>query len=646
MEKVRHDNTLSKLFSPIKIGDVTIKNRLAMAPMGFFYSSLDGAVRQEFNDFIITRAKGGVGMITLGDAGIGFTSLEITVDSAVQRRMIKAAKELVKAVHDHGVRIGVQLNHSGRQLDSPIPGYQLIAPSPIPWSKRSEVPRKLTIEQIEKLIEKYVNAAEKIKEAGFDFVEVKACHGYLLSSFISPHSNRRNDQYGGDINGRARFSLEIIKRIRQKMREDLLISCRFNGSDHVREGLTLEESRELSRLLVEHGVDFLSVSAGVHGSYPVIIPPFYIPQGCYLHLAEEIKHAVRVPVVTVGRIKDPRMANEILESGKADIVSMARALLADPDLPIKAQRGAFDEIRFCIGCNEGCQDRIAGFETTCLVNPAAGREKQMAIVPANKPKRIMVIGGGLAGIEVAKTAALRGHKINLYEENDRLGGQWRLASIPPCKEEFVELLHYLLLQLKKLGVTLCIGKRATIKTVEEENPDVVVIATGALPLKPQIPGIEQQNVVTAWDVLANSVHIGKQVVVIGGNALGLETADYLASRGKDVKVVEELEHVGRDLGPTVRWHLRHRLKELGVSILTSIRIVEITSGGVLMANREGKSIHKSFKTIVLAAGSVSRRELVDEVKGMAREVYVIGDASNPRNALFAVRDGAELGRKI
>jgi 2,4-dienoyl-CoA reductase-like NADH-dependent reductase (Old Yellow Enzyme family)/thioredoxin reductase len=646
MKKARYDNTLSRLFSPIKIGDVKIKNRFAMAPMGLFYSSFDGAVRQEFNDFIITRAKGGVGMITLGDAGIGFTSLEITVDSAAQRRMIKAAKELVKAVHDHGVRIGVQLNHSGRQLDSAIPGYQLIAPSPIPWSKRSEVPRELTIDQIEQLIEKYGNAAEKIKEAGFDFVEVKTCHGYLLSSFISPHSNRRTDQYGGDINGRARFSLEIIKRIRQKLREDLLISCRFNGSDHIREGLTLEESRELARLLVAHGVDFLSVSAGVYGSYPVIIPPFYTPQGCYLHLAEEIKHAVCVPVVTVGRIKDPRMANEILESGKADIVSMARALLADPDLPIKAQRGAFDEIRFCIGCNEGCQDKIAGFETTCLVNPAAGRERQMAIVPANKPKRIMVIGGGLAGMEVAKTAALRGHKINLYEENIMLGGQWRLASMPPCKEEFVELLNYLIVQLKKLGVTLCTGTRATAKTVEEENPDVVVIATGALPLKPHIPGIEHENVVTAWDVLANRVHTGKQVVVIGGNALGLETADYLASQGKDVKVVEELGHVGRDLGPTVRWHLRHRLKELGVSILISTRIVEITSGGVVMADREGKSIHKSFNTIVLAAGSVSRNELVDEVKGMVREVYVIGDASNPRNALFAIREGAELGRKI
>ena len=643
---MKHDNTLSKLFSPIKIGGVTVKNRLAMAPMGFFYSTLDGALRQEFKDFIITRAKGGIGMIILGDAGLGFTSLEVTIDSALLEKMVKAARELVTAVHNYGVLIGVQLNHSGRQPDLPIPGYQIVGPSPIPWSRYSEVPGELTVDQIEQLIEKYVGAAQKVKEAGFDFVDVKSCHGYLLSSFVSPHSNRRKDQYGGDIIGRARFTLEIVRRIRQRIRKGLLICCRFNGSDHVKDGLTLEESKELARLLVEQGVDFLSVSAGVHGSYPVIIPPFYTPQGCYLHLVEAIKRAVDVPVITVGRIKDPRMANDILESGKADIVAMARALLADPDLPIKAQRGAFDEIRWCIGCNEGCQDKVGAFETTCLVNPAAGRENQMAIKPANKPKKIMVIGGGLSGMEVAKTAALRGHKVSLYEENKKLGGQWRLASIPPCKEEFAEFLDHLVRQVKKLRIPLRLGTVATARTVKKENPDVVIIATGAAPFRPQIPGIERENVVTAWDVLAGKEQVGGEVVIIGGNALGLETADFLATQGEKVKVVEALKHVGRDLGPTVRWHLRHRLADLGVHILTSTRAAEINDEGVLLISNEGKSIHSAADSVVLAVGSLSSNELTEEIKGIVSEVYVIGDAASPRNAFFAIREGAELGRKI
>jgi len=617
-----------------------------MAPIGTLYSSLDGAVRQEFKDFIIARAQGGVGMIMLADAGFGFTSLEAPAEPALLKAMVKAARELTRAVHDHGVRIGVQLNHCGRQLDFPIPGYKMVAPSPIPWSRRSEVPGELSVDEIEELIERHVDVAEMVKEVGFDFVEVKACHGYLLSSFISPHSNQRDDEYGGDLQGRARFALEIIGRIRQRLSKDLLISCRFNGSDHVDGGLTLEESRKLARLLVEQGVDFLSVSAGVYGSYPVIVPPFHAPQGCYVHLAEEIKGAVGVPVVTVGRIKDPRVAEEVLKSGKADMVAMARALIADPDLPAKAQRGAFDEIRWCIGCNQGCQDKIAGLETTCLVNPAAARERKMAIVPARRSKRVMVIGGGPGGMEAAMGAAMRGHRVTLYEEDDELGGQWRLASIPPCKEEFVGLVSYLSGQLHKLGVRIRLGSKATAKTVDKEKPDVVVIATGALPLKPEILGVERGNVATAWDVLAGKVQVGKKVLVIGGNGLGLETADFLATQGRNVEVVEMLEYVGRDIGPTVRWHLRHRLAEAGVRLLTSTRATEITDEGVLLVDRKDRSLCRAIDSVVLAVGSVSRNELVHEVEDMVREVYVIGDASRPRNGLFAIREGAEVGQRI
>jgi NADPH-dependent 2,4-dienoyl-CoA reductase/sulfur reductase-like enzyme len=502
------------------------------------------------------------------------------------------------------------------------------------------------VEEIEGLIEKHVETAEKIREAGFDFVEIKACHGYLLSSFISPHSNVRKDKYGGDLSGRAKIVLEIIRRIKVRLGKDFIVSCRFNGSDHVNGGMTLEESTKLAQLLQDGGTDLLSVTAGVHGSFPLIIPPFHVPQGCFVYLAGAIKQAVDVPVAAVGRIKDPRMGEDILRSGKADIIAMARALLADPNLPAKARRGAFDEIRPCIGCNQGCQDRAPGLETTCLVNPTAAREKEMALVPARERKKVMVIGGGLAGMKAAITARCRGHRVTLYEEGNELGGQWRLACIPPNKEEFAELFNYLLREFQKLDVTSHLGMKATAKTLAKEDPDVVVIATGAVPYKPEIPGVDRDNVVLAWDVLAGKALVGNQAVIIGGNGLGLEVADFLASQGKGIQVVEALTHIGRDLGPTVRWHLRHRLSELGVSLLTATKAAEISDEGIALLDSEGRTSSYVADTIVLATGVTSRNELMDQFKGFARELYVIGDAAKPRNALFALREGAEVGRKI
>ncbi|MBW1780671.1 MAG: FAD-dependent oxidoreductase [Deltaproteobacteria bacterium] len=642
----KQDNALSKLFSPIQIGNLQVKNRLVMAPIGTIYSSYEGALKREFKEFVLARAKGGVGMIMLGDAGLGFTSIEIPIDPALRERMVKAARNLVSAVHDLGVCIGVQIHHAGRQPDFPVQGYELVGPSPIAWSKRSETPRELSEDEIEQLIDRYVDTAEKIRETGFDVVEIKACHGYLLSSFISPHSNRRDDQYGGDLDGRARIVLEIIRRIKGRLGNDLAVSCRINGADHVKGGLTLDESTRLAQLLENEGVDLLNVTAGVHGSFPLIISPFHVPQGCFVHLAAAIKGAVHVPVSVVGRIKDPRMGDEILQSGKADMVAMARALLADPDLPAKAKQGAFDDIRPCIGCNQGCQDRALDTEITCLVNPAAAREKEMALVPTHKPKHVMVIGGGPAGMETALIAQQRGHRVTLYEADNVLGGQWRLASLPPCKGEFADHLNYLIRQLQKHGVTLRVGVKVTPETVMKESPDSLVIATGALPCKPNIPGVERKNVVFAWDVLSTKAHVGEQVLVVGGNAVGLETADYLATQGKRVAVVEALGHVGRDLGPTVRWHLRHRLNESGVSISTATRVIEITGEGVVFLDKEGKKTSRTFDTVVLATGVMSNHTLVDQVNDLVKEIYVIGDAAKPRNALFAVREGAETGRKI
>lgn len=633
-----------KLFTPVKIGKMALKNRLAMAPIGAILSPYD-QITQRFKDFYIARARGGVGMIVM--AGVVFTDIDRPLSPPATEQATIEAGELVKALHEYDVRVGTQIHHSGRQVDAAVAAtVDAVAPSPIPWSRHSPVPKELSAGEIEELILRHVRTAVKVKEVGFDFVEIQACHGYLLSGFLSPNSNRRTDEYGGDLKRRAKIVLEIIRRVKEEVGNELLICCRFNGSDHIEGGLTIEDAKTLAPLLVKAGADFLSVTAGVFRSYPVIVSPFDTPQGCYIHLAEAVKSVADVPVIAVGRINDPWLAEDILQAGKADIIAMARALFADPELPVKSMRGEFDDIRKCISCNQGCQDRVADLEPTCLVNPAATREHEMEIVPSAKPKKVVVIGGGIAGLEVSRVAALRGHKVTLYEENDELGGQWRLAAVPPHKEEFREVIAYLSRQVKKVGVTLKLGEKATAMTVAKEKPDVVVIATGAMPLIPPIPGIESSNVMTAWDVLAGKSATGGQVLIIGGNSLGLETADFLASQGKKVVVVEMLDRIGRDLGPTVRFHLQHRLSAKGVQSVTSAKVKEISSTGGLIA-REGKQeVWKDFDTIVLATGSKSRSELTDEIKGKVKEVYVIGDAARPRNGLYAIREGFEIGRTI
>ena len=637
---------LKILFSPFTIGRMELKNRLAMAPIGAVYPSFDGFLRPEFRDFILARARGGVAMIILADAGVGFTSLDVEVLPGVLEKMVASAKEMVKAVHREDVRIGVQLHHSGRQLDFLIPGAQVVGPSPIPWSKRAPVPKELSPEEIENLIRNYVAAAVRVREAGFDFVEVKACHGYLLSSFLSPHSNRRTDSYGGDLKNRARLTLEIIRGIKEKLGRDFLVSCRFNGADHIEGGLNLEDTRGLARLLVEQGTDFLSVTAGVYGSYPVIVPPYDAPPGCYLHLAAAIKKDVNVPVIAVGRINDPRMAEEILQAGKADILAMGRALLTDPDLPRKAREGRFEDIRKCIACNQGCQDKLGGLETTCLVNPEVAKERFMELVPAPVAKKVLVIGGGPAGMETARVAALRGHQVHLYEKDKELGGQWKLAAIPPGKEGFADLTKYLSAQLQKLGVKLHLGTRVTAKIVEAENADVIVLATGATPVKPKLGVGVTGDLIMAGDVLSGKIETGEQVLVVGGNALGLEVAAFLAFRRKKVEVVEMMNSIGRDLGPTVRWHLRHKLNEMKVKVSPSTKVVSISGRTVTVVDQENRELRREIDSVVIAAGSKSNNRLAKQVRGKALEFYAVGDAVKPRNGLFAMREGAEVGRKI
>ncbi|MGD9033242.1 MAG: FAD-dependent oxidoreductase [Desulfobacteraceae bacterium] len=634
-----------KLFAPIKIGNKKLKSRIVMTPVQVNFST-DGTSNERYEDFFEPRARSGVGLVMVEPVMIDKTSA-VRCLSLYEDRFIPPLAKLVETIHSNGALAGIQINHLGRQGDliRSKNDPPLVAPSPLPWSPNAEVPKELSRDEIEALIEKFAEAARRVRAAAFDLVEIHGAHGYLVSQFLSPLSNIRKDEFGGDARGRAKFAVEIIKRVREKVKHHLLVSCRINGADNIPGGLVLEDAKAVAPLLVEAGLDLISISAGVNGSYPTIVPGYETPPGCYVPLAEGIKSVVDVPVLGGGCIGNLSLAEEVLEAGKVDLIGMTRALIADPEMIQKTLGGEREDIRKCIQCNTCIEKSMFG-SLVCLVNPEAGKETEFKRIPAVDPKSVVVVGGGLAGLEAARVAASRGHHVRLYEEGDELGGQWRLAATPPHKEKFIDLIHYLAKQIQKLGVEVRLGKTATAAHVAHQSPDVVVVATGGVPSVPTLPGMEQEKVITAHHVLRGYGPIGKQVLIVGGGGLGLETADFLQDKGKEVTVVEILKRVGKDVGATVRWSLLHRLRERGIRIFTSTKVDEMSRKGIVVTKNGTKETWQGFDTIVLATGVKSRKEIVDEIKGKVKEVYVIGDAAAPRRGVDAMREGAEVGRRI
>jgi len=640
-----NERKLQKLFTPIKVGKLELKNRIIMPPM-IERLATHGAPNDAVKDFYAARARGGLALIVL-TPGI----VDISMASPIQLGIyddscIPGFRQFTDLIHSCGARMGIQLMHLGRQ-GGEIKRYKPVAPSPVPLTPKDEVPRELTAGEVEGLVEKFADAARRARDAGFDMVELHGCHGYLLSGFLSPLTNLRTDKYGGSVAKRARFVMDIVSLIKERAGKDFPVSVRMNGSDYIPGGTTVDMARETAKLLDEAGADMIGVSGGAYGSYPVIVPPYDQPRGCNVPLAAAIKEMVKVPVSVAGRLDDPFVADDVLVSGKADVIAVARGLLADPELPNKAARGDFKGIRRCIACNVCIDgDPTPVSPITCTVNPEAGREREMVITPAAHGKKIMVIGGGLSGLEAARVAAARGHQVTLYEEGAGIGGQWLLASKPPHKEDHLLLLRYLVGQLDRLGVEQKCGMRVTAAVVEDARPDAVLVATGAGPLVPPIPGVDREEVVTAWDVLGGG-KVGRRVLVVGGGLTGLETAEFLAEQGKKVVVVEMLRRVGADMGGTVRWHLMNRTKHLNIKTFVSTQIKEIRAKGVVVISRNGvEETCDGFDTIVVACGVRSKDELSKQIEGKVKEVYVIGDAAKARRGLEAIRSGSEIGRKL
>ncbi|MBI4334568.1 MAG: FAD-dependent oxidoreductase [Chloroflexi bacterium] len=636
---------LTRLFSPFEIKGLKLRNRIVYPPIVSRLTT-DRTVIDRHLDFYEARAAGGAALVIVEPGMVGEDSCLPINLGLYDDRFIPGLRRLADVIHSRGAVAGIQIQHVGRQGKVAELGFPVVAPSPLPWSPREDVPHELQKPQIQAVVASFGDAARRAKQAGFDLVEIHGAHGYLVSEFLSEAANKRRDEYGGDLAGRTRFSLEVVRSIRENVGKDFPIGFRINGADNVPGGLAIDEALRVAQLLVKGGVDVISVSSGVFGSYWTIVPPYDVPYGCNLPFAEAIKRAVDVPVICTGRLGNLELAEEALREGKADLIGLGRSLLADPDLPDKARRGDFDEIRRCLSCSR-CEFAIAEpGGIVCTVNAALGKERDSQIRPAGVRKKVMVIGGGPGGLEAARVAALRGHQVTLFEEHEQAGGQWVLASLPPYKQEFMGFVHWLTAQVNKLGVKTVLGRRANAAAVEQLSPDAVVIATGALP-EGSFPGTaDPKRVVTAWDVLKSHVDPGQRVLVIGGGSIGLETADFLLFRGKKVTVVEQREHIGTDLPHTVRFHLLRRLHRAGCEIVRNCAVKEAGADGLRVLRNGKEETWPGCDTIVLATGVKPVDGLAEGLKRTVKEVYVIGDAAGPRTGMHAVRDGNRVGRSI
>ena len=513
--------------------------------------------------------------------------------------------------------------------------------------------RELTTDEVWDLVERFSETALRVQKSGIDGVEFHGAHGYLIGQFMSPYTNQRLDEWGGSFERRMKFILEIIKRTRQKVGPDFPLCLRFSADEFVPGGLTLEDSREIARMVEAAGIDVLHVSSGIYESMPTLLEPMRFEEGWRVYIAEDIKKVVNIPVITVGQIKTPAFAERILKDGKADFVALGRPLIADPKWPKKAAEGREEDIRKCISCNIGC---IGGhvfndLYMRCTVNPVVGHEREegwVELKPAKQEKRVMVVGGGPGGMETARVAALRGHDVTLYEKESELGGQLAVAAVPPGKDKLNYILEYYPNQLEKNGVKIELGKEVDEKLVQEVKPDALVIAIGGEPFMPDIPCMSVKNILMYKDILAGEAEVpGKKVVVAGGGTVGCETSLYLAEQGKKVTIVEMLDELAADMEPITRFDLlSNLLPKAGVQTLTKRTIIEISNKGVTVLDHFGRKALIEADSVVIALGAKSVKGLEEKVRDIVSEVYVIGDSEKPRKIIDAIYEGAVVARMI
>jgi 2,4-dienoyl-CoA reductase-like NADH-dependent reductase (Old Yellow Enzyme family)/thioredoxin reductase len=633
------------LLQPFPMKNLALRNRIVMAPMLSRLCDPDGIVSQKLIDYYAERAKGGVGLIIVEYCYIDEKESKANQGQlgVYSDQLIAGLGDLAEAIQEWGAKAILQICHAGRSTSSRYMGRQPIAPSAMP-GYTGEMAREMTPGEIEAVMESFAEGARRAKTAGFDGVELHGTHGYLMAQFLSPHTNHRTDIYGKD---RGLFALQTLERVRARVGRDYLVGYRMSGDEFVEGGITLEEARAFARRLEERGIDYLHVSGGIIEVGENFVIPMYFPKGYLLHLAEGIKQAVKIPIIAVGAVHDPYLAEESLKRKRADLIAMGRALIADPEYPGKIRSGRPEDIRTCLRCNEGCSSRVRQGKTQrCAVNAEVGRERTLRIHSASKPKQVVVIGGGPAGMEAARVLALRRHKVTLIEKENELGGLLRYASVPDFKEELRGFLEYLKTQVIKTGVEVLRGRRATLDLVKELHPDAVVLAAGSTMPVPEIPGAQKPFAANALDLLSGKFQPGDRVVVAGGAAMGCEIAAHLASLGKKVAVVEMMGGLALDLENRSRVALLHLLKERRVSTFLNWRLERIEEGSVLLSDRDRNRKEVGTDSVILALGLRPNQDLVEPLRRNFAEVHEIGDCLEPRKIYQAVHEGAFAGRAI
>jgi 2,4-dienoyl-CoA reductase-like NADH-dependent reductase (Old Yellow Enzyme family)/thioredoxin reductase len=637
-----------KIFSPIRIGQLEIPNRLVVPAMVMNFCNTDGTATERYTAYHEAKARGGWGLIITEDYAVSPTGKGFpNIPGLWNDDQIESHAKFTQRIHESGGRIFAQIYHAGRQTSQFLIGSQPVAPSPLACPMIQEIPRELTRDDIAEIVEQFGDCARRAKKAGFDGIEIHGGHGYLIAQFMSLYSNKRTDEYGGNLLSRMRFPLEILANIRTKVGKDFPIIFRISGDELVPGGRNIEDTKAISRMLQETGIDAIHVSAGTYGSFYGIAPPAAISHGWITDYAREVKGVVQIPVITVGRINDPYLAEEILASGKADLVAMGRASLADPEFPNKTARGQIADINSCIGCLQGCIGRISLYQpATCMVNPPLGKEAELQIRSADLRKKVFIAGGGPAGMEAAMVAALRGHEVHLFEKSEKLGGQFYAAAIPPHKGEIAGFIIWQKKQLADHHVSIHLQTELTESIISEQKPDVVVIATGSTPLSMTLSSLPKVNIVNAQDVLEGKANAKGRVAVIGGGMIGTETANHLAHHGKNVTIVEMLPAIAKDVTLSAREFLFKDLAAKNVRIYLSARVKELRPDGLIIEKDGREENIGSYDTIVLALGVAPCNELFGILAGKVPELFSIGDALKIRKALDAIAEGYMTGLRI
>ena len=681
LNKIKINDSLYKekimtdpLFQKIQIGRLMLKNRIYMPAMHLNMAT-DFKVTDRLVNFYAERARGGAAMISVGYATIDEMSGNSMNIGAHSDDHIPGLKRLSDAIQSNGALSVVQLNHAGRyNFSFFLDGKTPVAPSAIASRLTRETPRELTVDEIKQIIDAFACAANRVKQAGYDAVEILSGTGYLISQFLSPLTNHREDEYGGDLESRMRFGLEVMQAIKAKTGSDYPLIVRMNGNEFMKDGSSTQDLINYASALTKVGVNALCINVGWHEArVPQIVSE--VPRGIYGYLSRRIKETTDVPVIASHRINDPDIAREMIADSLCDMVALGRSLIADPYFPQKSETHREKEIVHCIACAQGCFDNIFKLKAVeCLCNPMAGYEKDRAIQKTSTPKKIMIIGGGAAGMSAAIAAHDRGHNVTIFELSDKLGGQLLLAGAPPGREEFCVLAQDLANQVTVRKISVAFNKPVDMSTIQSFVPDHIVLATGASPISLPIPGVDQAHVVQAWDVLAGRVHTGQNIVIIGGGAVGVETSLLLAEKGtlsgdavkflllnqaepvqdivemashgtKKITIIEMIDKIGKDIGKSTRWGMLQDIGRRNIDIKVNTRALAIQEKSIRAASGDTE-MDIPADTVVLAVGAKPSCPLKDEIASAGISYSIVGDASAIGKAFDAVHQGFTVGREI